>query len=109
MAWVLLAAAIVTELLGTLGLRRVADGAIWWAVALIAVSYVASFTCMTFALRQLNVAVVYAIWSAIGTAAVSIAGVIFFDERLGVQAVVGMALIVIGVGVLVGSGTVRHG
>lgn len=109
MAWVLLAAAIVCELSGTLALRRLADGAVWWAIVIVAVSYLASFTCMAFALRQLNVAVVYAIWSAVGTAAIAIAGAVLFDERLGMQAIVGMALVVIGVGVLVGSGTVRHG
>jgi multidrug transporter EmrE-like cation transporter len=108
-AWLLLAGAIVTELFGTLGLRRVADGFLWWAVALIAVLYTTSFTFMTLALRQLNVAVVYAIWSAFGTAAVSIAGVLLFEERLNVQAVAGLVLIVAGVVVLVASGTVRHG
>src|SRR3954447_16724722 len=75
-AWLLLAGAIVTELFGTLGLRRLADGFLWWPVALIAVLYTTSFTFMTLALRSLNVAVVYAIWSAFGTAAISIAGVL---------------------------------
>jgi small multidrug resistance pump len=63
---------------------------------------------MGVALRQLNVGVVYAIWSAVGTAAVSILGVLLFGERLNWQAVVGMVLLVGGVLVLVGSGSVSH-
>jgi small multidrug resistance pump len=100
--------AIVAELFGTLGLRAVANSPTWWSIALIAASYTASFLCMALALRHLNVGVVYAIWSAVGTAAVSIAGVLLFGERVTWQAIAGMLLIVIGVVVLVSSGSVRH-
>jgi small multidrug resistance pump len=107
--WLLLGAGIVAELFGTLGLRRIAQGPTVPAVALIALAYAISFTCVGAALRHLNVGVVYAIWSAIGIAAISIAGLLFFDERLSVQAVVGLVVIVVGVVVLVSSGSVRHG
>lgn len=107
-AWAFLCAAIATELVGTLGLRRVASAPTWWSIVLIVVAYAASFACMTVALRQLNVGVVYAIWSAVGTAAVALAGVLLFGERLSLQAVAGMALVVLGVVVLVSSGSVRH-
>lgn len=108
MAWVFLAVAIVAELFGTIGLRAAAERPVWWGFVLITVAYVVSFGSMTLALRQLNVGVVYAIWSAVGTAAISIMGVAFFGERLSWQAVVGMALVVGGVVVLVTSGSVRH-
>jgi small multidrug resistance pump len=108
MAWAFLMAAIVTELFGTLGLRAIANAPTWWGVALIVVAYSASFLCMAIALRQLNVGVVYAIWSAVGIAAVSVAGVLFFHEHLSVQAIIGMAVIVLGVAILIGSGSVRH-
>jgi small multidrug resistance pump len=108
MAWLLLAGAIAAELLGTLGLRGIAASPTWWGAGLIAVAYTVSFVCMGFSLRYLNVGVVYAVWSAVGTAAVSVAGVLLFSERLSWQAVVGLAIIVIGVAVLVSSGTVRH-
>ncbi|HET6875985.1 MAG TPA: multidrug efflux SMR transporter [Jatrophihabitans sp.] len=107
-AWALLAAAIVAELFGTLGLRQIAASPTWWGITLIAVAYAVSFACMAISLRQLNVGVVYAIWSAVGTAAVTLAGVALFGERLNWHAVGGMALIVLGVIVLVSSGTVRH-
>ncbi|HZZ97277.1 MAG TPA: SMR family transporter [Jatrophihabitantaceae bacterium] len=109
MAWLFLVGAIGAELFGTLGLRAVAQSPVWWAIALITVAYTISFVCMGFALRQLNVGVVYAIWSAVGTAAVSLLGVALFGERLNWQAALGMVLLVGGVLVLVTSGSVRHG
>ena len=108
MAWLFLAAAIVTEVVGTVGLRWVADESTWWRIALIVLAYGVSFLFMTLALRQLNVAVVYAIWSAIGIAAISVAGALFFDERLSVQAVIGIVVVLVGVIVLVTSGSTHH-
>jgi small multidrug resistance pump len=109
MPWVFLAAAIVAELFGTLGLRAISDSPTWWAVTLIALAYAASFAAMAVSLRQLNVAVVYAVWSAVGIAAISLAGLLLFDEKLNLQAVVGIAVIGLGVSILVTSGSVRHG
>jgi small multidrug resistance pump len=108
MAWLYLAAAIASEIIGTLGLRAIADGPRWWPIVLITCAYLVSFVSMTMALRQLNVGVVYAIWSAVGTAAVAIAGVALFGDRLTWVAIVGLMLIVVGVIVLVGSGATSH-
>jgi small multidrug resistance pump len=60
------------------------------------------------ALRRLDLGVVYALWSGIGTAALGAVGAIAFAEHLGWRAIAGMAAIVIGVAVLATSGTVRH-
>jgi small multidrug resistance pump len=108
MAWAYLVVAVVTEVLATLGLRRIAEHPSWPAVVLVAVAYAVSFACITVSLRQLNVGIVYAIWSALGTAAVSVAGVALFGERLTRTAVSGLVLIVLGVVVLVGSGSTHH-
>jgi small multidrug resistance pump len=109
MAWLWLAAAIVAELASTLGLRGIAAHPHWWSVTLIALGYALSFAFMTPALRQLNVGVVYAVWSAAGTAAIAVAGTAIFGDRLNAQAIGGIALIVIGVVALVSSGAISHG
>ena len=108
MPWVFLSAAIVAELLGTIGLRAVANAPVWWAYVLIGLAYTVSFAFMAGALRQLNVGVVYAIWAAVGTAAITAAGFVFFDERISWRAIAGMLIIVFGVMVLVTSGSVHH-
>jgi len=105
MAWFYLAVAIIAEVGGTLGLRQIADSPRWWAVAIIALAYAISFGFLALALRDLKVGVVYAIWSAIGIAALSAAGVFVFGEHLDRQAVLGLLLIGGGVIVLVTSGS----
>ncbi|HEV7191758.1 MAG TPA: multidrug efflux SMR transporter [Jatrophihabitantaceae bacterium] len=105
MAWIYLAVAIVAEVGGTLALRGIADAPRLWAAIMIAVLYAISFGFLALALRDLKVGVVYAIWSAIGIAALSAAGLLFFGESLNWQALLGLAFIVGGVLVLVTSGT----
>jgi small multidrug resistance pump len=108
MAWLFLGLAIVAELGGTLGLRRVAESPVWWGIPLITGAYSVSFAFMWVALHTINVGVVYAIWSAVGTAAVAVLGALLFGDRLGWQAIGGMVIIVLGVAVLVTSGSMHH-
>jgi len=108
-AWVFLAGAIATEVLGTLQLRELANGFRVLPAVMVTVSYVASFVLVVPALRTINVGVSYAIWSAVGTAAVAGLGVVLFDERLNALAVVGIVLIVVGVVLLTASGSATHG
>lgn len=109
MAWLVLAVAVVTEVVATLSLRGMAGGGRPWLIAVVVAGYGVSFTLMAVALRSLNVGIVYAIWSGVGTAGVSLAAMWLFGERLNAVAVAGMALIVAGVVVLVSSGATGHG
>jgi small multidrug resistance pump len=108
MAWLLLAGAIAAEVTATLALRGTASGLKPLTVAAVILGYGVSFVLMAGALRQLNVGVVYAIWSGVGTAGVAVAATLLYGERLSVAAVAGMVLIVVGVVVLVTSGTTTH-
>ena len=109
MPWLFLALAIVAEVTGTLELRALAGGTgRWWPIVLVVIAYAVSFAFMALALRALSVGTVYAIWSGVGTAAVAVAGWLLFAERVTWIGVCGMAIIVIGVAVLVASGSARH-
>jgi small multidrug resistance pump len=108
-AWLFLALAIATEVMGTLALRELASRFRWVPALVVTISYVASFVLMVPALRTINVGVSYAIWSAVGTAAVAGLGVLVFDERLNTMGVVGITLIVGGVVLLTASGSTTHG
>ncbi|GLZ78802.1 hypothetical protein Afil01_36090 [Actinorhabdospora filicis] len=109
MPWVLLAVAVVGEVAATLSLRALAGGFRPMLLAAVLVGYGVSFTLIGIALRSLNVGVVYAIWSGVGTAGVAVAAWWLFSERLNWTAAAGMALIVAGVVVLVSSGAAGHG
>ena len=68
-----------------------------------------SFAMLALALRELSVATAYAIWSAVGTAVVAVLGAVFFSERLTAVAVLGIALIMLGVVLVTVSGSATHG
>jgi small multidrug resistance pump len=108
MAWLMLAGAIAAEVTGTLALRGTAQELRPLPVLLVAAGYTTAFVLMAYALRTLNVGVVYAIWSGVGTAGVAIAGALLYRERLNLVAIVGLVVIVIGVVILTTSGSTSH-
>jgi small multidrug resistance pump len=108
MAWLMLAGAIGAEIVATLALRGTAGSFRPALVATVATGYLTSFVLMALALRTLNVGIVYAIWSGVGTVGVAIAATILYQEHLNKAAIAGMALVVIGVVVLTTSGATTH-
>jgi small multidrug resistance pump len=109
LAWLYLGLAIASEVVGTLQLRELANGFRVLPATIVVVSYVASFALLVPALKSISVGVSYAIWSAVGTAAIAGLGVVFFHERLNALAVTGIVLIIGGVVLLTLSGTAAHG
>ena len=109
MAWVYLALAIASEIIATVSLRGLSDSFRWDLLAVVVVGYGLSFALMVPALKSINVGISYAIWSAVGTAAIAILGLLFFGEHLNAVAVLGLVLIVLGVVLVTGSGTTTHG
>lgn len=102
-AWLILAAAIVTEVTATMALRASVDHAGWAPVVL--VGYVTSFVLMGATLRAgLPIGVVYGVWGACGVALTAMLGALIFHEYLSPTTIVGIGLIVVGV-VLVESGS----
>src|SRR5438270_9598997 len=106
--WVLLGAAIGTEVVGTLALRG-SNGFTQLVPSLVTVvGYVASFILLAIVLKSLPVGIVYAIWSAVGVALVAALGKIIFDDPVPPLAIVGMVLIVGGVVLVSASGAKAH-
>jgi small multidrug resistance pump len=108
MPWVLLGAAIATEVAGTLALRA-SDGLSRLVPSIIvAVGYLASFGLLAIVLKSLPVGIVYAIWAAVGVALVAILGKIMFNDPVPPIAMIGMVLIVAGVALVSLSGAKLH-
>ncbi|GII60826.1 QacE family quaternary ammonium compound efflux SMR transporter [Sphaerisporangium krabiense] len=98
MAWVLLAAAIVSEVLATTALK-LSDGFAHkgWAVVVV-IGYLTSFAMLGRALKlQMEIGVAYAVWSGVGTAAIAVIGALFLGEALSPAKVAGIVLIIAGV------------
>jgi len=97
MAWLMLVIAIVTEVIATTALTWMNAQFKPVPLAIVVVGYLISFIAMARALRDLDVAVVYALWSAVGIAAIAVIGAVVFDQVLTPARVAWLTVIVIGV------------
>ncbi|MDQ1570428.1 MAG: small multidrug resistance pump [Actinomycetota bacterium] len=97
MAWVMLACAIGLEVLATSFISTTNGFTRLWPTVGVLAGYGASFFALAQAVKTLEVGVVYAIWSGIGTAIIATIGVIFFGETINTLKVLALVLIILGV------------
>ena len=97
MAAVILSVAIICEVIGTTFLKY-SDGfsRLWPSVGVV-VGYGLSFVLLAQALKFMEVSYVYAIWSGLGTALVTLIGITVLGESLSLVKLGGIALIIVGV------------
>ena len=62
--------------------------------------YILSFYCLSTCLKTVPIGIAYAIWSALGIVLVTLVGIVAFKQTPDWPAIIGIALIIIGVGVL---------
>ena len=97
MAPLLLTAAILFEVMGTLSLRLAVVGRRGW-YAVVVSGYLLAFACLSAALSHgMGLGFAYGVWTAIGIALTAIASKILFDEPLTPVMAGGIALIACGV------------
>lgn len=77
-----LLAAIAAEVVGTTALRASNGFSRLGPSLVVVVAYPLSFFLLSLVLRRMSIAVAYAVWSAIGTAAIAVIGAVAFDEPL---------------------------
>lgn len=102
LGYLFLAVAIATEVVATTFLKFTSgDNPKWWAFVIVVVGYVASFFALSLALgRGVPLGIAYAIWSAVGVAAIAIISWVFFKESLTWVQIAGLVLVIGGVGLL---------
>lgn len=104
MPYAYLAAAIIFEILGTIGMKYAEGFTRLIPSVLMVLCFAISFFCITFALKTLPVSIVYAIWAGVGTAIMAVVGLVIFNEPLPMQKVFATSLIILGVVMLNFSG-----
>ncbi len=107
MPYVLLAGAIVSEVLATTALKFTDGFTRLWPTLATFLGYAVSFYLLARTLRSLEVGTVYAIWSAIGTALIAAIGIVFLGESVTVAKMTGIALVIAGV-VVINLGGASH-
>ena len=97
MPWMMLTVAILSEVTGTT-MMKLSDGFTkTWPTVGVIVFYGISFWLLSQTVRRLDVAVVYAIWSSVGTALVALVSWRLFGEPMTTLKVASMGLIIAGV------------
>jgi small multidrug resistance pump len=109
MAYLYLALAIITEVIGTSALKASKEFTAVGPTVIVAVGYGLSFYFMTLALRTIPIGITYAIWSGIGIVMIAVVGFYLYKEVPDIPAIIGMGLIIAGVAVIhLFSKTVSH-
>jgi small multidrug resistance pump len=94
---VALAIAIVTEVAGTTSLQLSEQLTRLVPTLAMGVCYLASLYFLSLALRTIPIGIAYAVWSGLGIVLISLIGYVKFRQALDMPAMVGVALIVVGV------------
>ncbi len=97
MKYVLLAIAIVAEVLATTALKQ-SEGfsrPLWTALTL--AGYALAFYCLSLSLKSIPTGIAYAIWSGVGIILISLFAWLSHGQRLDTPAMIGMGFIIAGV------------
>ena len=100
MHWLYLFLAIVAETLGT-SFLKMSNGFSQFLPSILAIlCFFVVLFLSSIVLKFLPVGIVYAIWSGFGIVLVTIVGYLFFKQSLDLPALIGIALILLGVVVI---------
>ncbi|MDX2471940.1 MAG: multidrug efflux SMR transporter [SAR324 cluster bacterium] len=95
--WIWLTIAITSEVIGTTALKE-AEGFTKWIPSIVVVGgYTSAFYCLSMTLKHMEISTVYAIWSALGVAFITVIGIFFYQESMTWFKAGSLALIIAGV------------
>ena len=97
MEWVFLGMAGVLEMGWAVGLKYSQGFTRLIPSAFTVFGMVASFYCLSLALRSLPLGTAYAIWTGIGTVVTVVLGIVLFQESIDTRRLVCVAFIIIGI------------
>jgi small multidrug resistance pump len=101
--------AIVFEVIATSSLKACEQFSKLVPSAVVVIGYGAAFYFFSVSLKSVPVGLAYAVWSALGIVLVTIAGIFLYKQVPDLPAVIGIALIIVGVIVIQGfSKTAAH-
>ena len=99
-AYYYLAIAICAEVIATVSMKAIKGFSTPLPLVLVIAGYATAFWMLTLVVRNIPVGVAYAVWAGMGIVMVSVAALFIYGQKLDVPAMLGMALIVLGVVVI---------
>jgi small multidrug resistance pump len=97
MTAIYLALAIASEVIATLALKSSEGFTRPLPSAIVVAGYGISFFLLALVLKHFSVGTTYAIWSAVGTAAIAVVGIALYGETASVLKIASLGLIILGV------------
>src|SRR4051794_24314076 len=97
MTALMLAFAIASEVIATVALKASDGFSRPGPAVLVVAGYAVSFWLLALVLKHLSVGTTYAIWSAVGTAAIALIGIALYGEGASALKLASLGLIVLGV------------
>ena len=95
--YIYLIGAVACEVIGTMLLPLSKNFTKPVPSIILLVAYILAFYLLTFALKEIPIAIVYSTWAGLGVMLISILGKFLYGQVLQWQTVLGLILIVIGV------------
>lgn len=80
MAWIAIIIAGLCEVLGVIGIKGVTERKGLKAYLLMAISFIGSFSMLSYAMTSLSMGTAYAVWTGIGTVGSTIVGMTLYKE-----------------------------
>ncbi|SEH33733.1 DMT family transporter [Chryseobacterium culicis] len=96
-SYIFLALAIIFEIIATTFLKKSEEFSKLVPSVVTVIGYACAFYFLSLTLRQIPVGITYAIWSGIGIVFITAIGVVAFRQVPDLPAIIGIALIIIGV------------
>jgi small multidrug resistance pump len=97
MTALILGFAIASEVIATLALKASEGFSRPLPAAIVVIGYGLSFWLLALVLKHLSVGTTYAVWSAVGTAAIALIGIVAYGEGANALKLASLGLIVLGV------------
>jgi small multidrug resistance pump len=97
MDWAYLFIAIIGEAVGTSALKAAKGFTVLTPSVIVLLGYAVTFYFLSLALRTIPYGIGYAVWSGVGIVLISLAAFFIYKQKLDAPALIGIALIMIGV------------
>ncbi|MCM3786080.1 multidrug efflux SMR transporter [Neobacillus mesonae] len=93
MAWAAVILAGLSEIIGVIGIKGLSSGKGKKYFLLMGVSFLLSFSLLSYAMQSLSMGTAYAVWTGIGTVGSTIVGMFIFGEPKEARRVLFIAMI----------------
>lgn len=95
MAWIAIIIAGLCEVLGVIGIKGVTEHKGVKAYLLMAISFMGSFSMLSYAMVSLSMGTAYAVWTGIGTVGSTIVGMTIYNEPKELKRILFISMILV--------------